>query len=141
MRPRSKTFPIEQSDPRITSKKSSFSTECAGIGLLDRKSWGSKKAIFFNSIRKPCFRPETGLFDPRIRLHKDWRVVRIDQQQQLAPYSHAVVVEPRTNNRKLSVSSARASQANVYARTKKPVDPYVQYTLTRPAVSYHTSAR
>lgn len=103
---------------------------------------GIEKALFqqYEKVRFSLL-SETGLFDPRIRLHKDWRVVRIDQQQQLAPYSHAVVVEPRTNNRKLSVSSARASQANVYARTKKPVDPYVQYTLTRPAVSYHTSAR
>ena len=71
MRWASKSFSIEQSDPRIPLKKSTFSTGCSDrIGRSKKKGF---KRHFFDCVRMPdVFRPETDLFDPQIRLHNNW---------------------------------------------------------------------
>ena len=67
----SKTFSIEQPDPRIPLKKSTF-REGVRIGLLDGKSWDRKGTFFDCMHARFSLRSEVALFDPPIRLHKNW---------------------------------------------------------------------
>ena len=65
-------FSIEQSDPSIPLKKSTFSTGCADRIARSKKT-GIEKALF--RLRKNArfgLRSEITLFDPPIRLHKNW---------------------------------------------------------------------
>ena len=63
---------IEQSDPHIPSRKSTFSTGCVDRNCSIEKI-GIEKALFrLRKNTRSGLRSEIALFDPPIRLHRNW---------------------------------------------------------------------